>query len=88
MTATREQRLRDALVSRFAPLELDIEDESHHHAGHAGAAGGHGHYRVRIVAEAFRGVAPLARHRLVYAAVGDLMTTDIHALTILALPPG
>ncbi len=75
------------LTQRFAPQELVIEDESRHHAGHAGAAGGHSHFRVRIVAEAFRGVAPVARHRLVYAAVGDLMKTDIHALAIEALPP-
>jgi intracellular septation protein len=83
----REQRLRQRLESNFAPTQLLIEDESHLHAGHAGAADGHGHFRVRIVAEAFRGVPSLARHRLVYAAVGDLMQTDIHALTIEALPP-
>jgi BolA protein len=84
---TREQRLRDRLEARFTPLELVIEDESHFHAGHAGAAGGQGHYRVRIVAEAFRGVAPVACHRLVYAAVGDMLKTDIHALAIDASPP-
>jgi BolA protein len=84
---SREQRLRDILVARFAPTRLDIEDESHRHAGHAGAAGGHGHFRVIIVAEAFRGVAPLARHRMVYAAVDDLLKTDIHALSIEASPP-
>ena len=83
----REQRLRTRLQSSFAPTQLLIEDESHLHAGHAGAADGHGHYRVRIVAEAFRGVPTVARHRLVYAAVGDLMQTDIHALAIEALSP-
>jgi intracellular septation protein len=83
----REQRLRQRLESNFAPSQLVIEDESHLHAGHAGAADGHGHFRVRIVAEAFRGVSTLAGHRLVYAAVGDLMQTDIHALAIEALPP-
>ena len=62
-------------------------DESHLHAGHAGAAQGHSHFRVRIVAEAFRGLALLARHRLVYEAVGDLMRTDIHALAIHADAP-
>jgi BolA protein len=85
--STREARLRARLEARFAPLELVIEDESRYHAGHAGAAGGHGHYRVRIVAEAFRGVSPVARHRLVYEAVGDLLQTDIHALAIEASPP-
>ena len=84
---TRQSRLRDRLVAQFAPLELSVEDESHLHAGHAGAAGGHGHFRVRIVSEAFRGMTPLARHRLVYAAVGDLLETDIHALALEAFPP-
>jgi BolA protein len=87
-SATREQRLRQLLISRFAPRELDIEDESHRHAGHAGASDGRGHFRVRIVAEAFRGVAPVARHRLVYAAVEEMLKHDIHALAIEALPPG
>jgi BolA protein len=83
----REQRLRECLERRFAPAFLRVQDESHLHAGHAGAAQGHSHFRVTIVAEAFRGVAPLARHRLVYAAVGDLLKTDIHALAIDASPP-
>ena len=83
----REQQLRRRLESRFAPALLVIKDESHLHAGHAGAAGGHGHFRVTIVAEAFRGVSPLARHRMVYAAVDDLLKTDIHALAIEASPP-
>jgi BolA protein len=84
---SREQRLRERLVTRFAPTRLTIEDESHLHAGHAGAAGGHGHFRVTIVADAFRGVSPVARHRMVYAAVDDLLKTDIHALSIEASPP-
>jgi intracellular septation protein len=83
----RERRLRERLQNSFAPSQLLIEDEGHLHAGHAGAADGHGHFRVRIVAEAFRGVPTVARHRLVYAAVGDLMKTDIHALAIEALSP-
>ena len=83
----RAQQLRDRLVREFAPLELSIEDESHLHAGHAGAAGGASHFRVRIVARAFGGLAPVARHRLVYAAVADLIPTEIHALALEALPP-
>jgi len=83
----REERLRERLETRFAPSVLVIEDESHLHAGHAGAAAGHSHFRIRIVAEAFRGVSAVARHRLVYAAVGELMDTDIHALAIEASPP-
>jgi BolA protein len=85
--ATREERLRRKLVARFSPVQLSIEDESHLHAGHAGAAGGQSHYRVRIVAEAFRGMTAVARHRLVYAAVDDMLKSDIHALAIEALPP-
>ncbi len=83
----RETRLRERLESRFEPTFLHILDESHLHAGHAGAADGHGHFRVTIRASAFRNLAPLARHRLVYAAVADLLETDIHALAIDALPP-
>jgi intracellular septation protein A len=83
----RAQRLRERLESKFTPAQLTIEDESHLHAGHAGAASGQSHFRIKIVAEAFRGVPALARHRLVYAAVDDLMKTDIHALAIEALPP-
>jgi BolA family transcriptional regulator, general stress-responsive regulator len=83
----RAQRLRQLLESRFAPEVLVIEDESHLHAGHAGARGGQSHFRVRIVAEAFRGVTPVARHRLVYAAVDDLLKADIHALAIEASAP-
>jgi len=85
--SSREQRLRRCLEARFTPTLLIVEDESHLHAGHAGAAGGHGHFRITIVAEAFRGLAPVARHRLVYAAVGDLLKTDIHALAIEASAP-
>jgi BolA family transcriptional regulator, general stress-responsive regulator len=83
----RADALRRKLVARFAPLQLSIDDESHLHAGHAGAASGQSHYRVRIVAEAFRGLTPVARHRLVYAAVDDMLRDDIHALAIEALPP-
>jgi BolA protein len=85
--SARAERLRAALVARFAPVELAIEDESHHHAGHAGAAGGLSHFRVRIVSEAFRGLGPLARHRMVYDAAGEMLTTDIHALAIEAHAP-
>ncbi|NQD37089.1 BolA family transcriptional regulator [Permianibacter sp. IMCC34836] len=78
-----EQRLRAAL----APTEFELLDESHLHAGHAGALTGKGHFAVRIVSEQFRGKLPLARHRLVYAALAELMETDIHALRIDAQAP-
>ena len=83
----REARLRERLESRFAPTFLDILDEGHLHAGHAGAADGRGHYRIKILAPAFRGLTPLARHRLVYQAVAELLETDIHALAIDASAP-
>jgi len=79
--------IRERLAT-LAPLELVVEDESHRHVGHAGARDGRGHFRVRIVSEALRGLAPLARHRAVYAALGELMQTDIHALAIDARAPG
>ena len=87
---TRDQRvaaIRRALEAALAPLSLEIEDESHRHAGHAGAADGRGHFRVDIVSAAFAGLSPIARHRAVYAAMGELMTTDIHALAIRARSP-
>lgn len=84
---TRLDRIRAALTSAFAPLRLVIEDESHLHAGHAGAATGRGHFRVEIVSAAFEGLPPLARHRQVYAALDELMQSDIHALSVKALAP-
>ena len=81
--ALMEARLRRALT----PEQLEIHDESAAHAGHAGARSGGGHYALTIVARAFEGQAPLARHRLVYQALGDLMQRDIHALRIEALTP-
>ncbi|MBV6412435.1 MAG: BolA family transcriptional regulator [Xanthomonadales bacterium] len=84
--SARLQRLRERLMA-LAPLELEVSDESHLHVGHAGARDGRGHFRVRIVAATFCGERPLARHRRVYAALGDLMQTDIHALAIEALSP-
>jgi BolA protein len=85
--ASRAERIRARLAAQFSPLELSIRDESHLHEGHAGAAGGASHFRIRIVAGAFRGLSPLARHRLIYAALSDLMQSEIHALAIEALPP-
>ncbi len=83
----RVESIRERLVAALAPEVLEIEDESHRHAGHAGARDGRGHFRVRIVSRAFVGQLPLARHRAVYAALGDLMQTDIHALAIDASAP-
>jgi BolA family transcriptional regulator, general stress-responsive regulator len=76
--------IRDRL-SALEPVSIEIGDDSALHAGHVGAAGGGGHYRLRIVADCFRGKNTVARHRLVYDALGDLMRTQIHALAIQAL---
>lgn len=84
--ATRAARLEAALRT-LAPARLDVVDDSHKHAGHEGARDGRGHFTVVVVSEEFIGRAPLARHRMVYAAVGDLMQTDIHALAIQARTP-
>jgi len=82
----RVRHLRECLSQAFTPEHLEIEDQSERHAGHAGAQGG-GHYRVHIVTDAFAGKSPLQRHRMVYAAVGDAMGTEVHALSIQAQTP-
>lgn len=86
--AERVEMIRVALQLRFGPQALEVIDESHLHAGHAGAATGRGHFRVRLVAEAFKGMLLIHRHRAVYDALGGLMQTDIHALSIDAKAPG
>jgi BolA protein len=83
----RSAEIRTRLQQRFAPLELDVRDDSAQHAGHAGARDGRGHFAVRIVSPAFASQGRVERHRMVYAALGELMQTDIHALSISALTP-
>ena len=83
----RVERIRALLTDALAPETIEVVDDSHKHAGHAGARGGQGHFGVDIVSAAFAGKLPLARHRLVYAALGDMMQTDIHALAIEARTP-
>ena len=83
---SRMPAIRRALAV-LEPLELEIVDESHLHAGHAGARSGRGHFRVRLVSHRFAGLKPLARHRAVYEALGTLLQTDIHALTLETLSP-
>ena len=83
---SRREAIRERLQA-LAPLQLEIVDESHKHAGHEGARDGRGHFAVRIVSAAFEGVNLLARHRLVYDALGPLMQTDIHALSLKAQAP-
>ena len=83
--------LHTVLTARLAaldPAQLNVIDESHLHAGHAGARNGARHFRVQIVSKQFQGLGTLARHRLVYDCVQDLMPHPIHALAIEAsLPP-
>jgi BolA protein len=86
MRSATEQVIRERLAA-LKPLVLDLRDESEQHAGHAGAASGGGHWQLTIVSEAFRGKSAVARHRMVYEALGDLMKRDIHALKIEALAP-
>lgn len=82
-----EQAIRERLAA-LVPVRLDLRDESGQHAGHAGSRPSGGtHWRLAIVSEAFRGKSAVARHRMVYEALGDLMERDIHALNIEAFPP-
>jgi BolA protein len=82
-----EQAMRQRLAT-LQPLALDLRDESAQHAGHAGAReSGGSHWQLTIVSEAFRGKSAVARHRMVYEALGDLMKRDVHALTIEASAP-
>ncbi|MEO7386339.1 MAG: BolA family protein [Gammaproteobacteria bacterium] len=74
--------MQSRLTAALEPRLIEITDESHLHAGHEGAQDGRGHFHVRIAADCFENLNSLARHRLVYAALGDLMTTDIHAVRI------
>ena len=83
----RVKAIESALRQALAPEHLVIEDESAQHAGHVGAKAGGGHYRVLIVAAAFRGQDPVRRHGAVYAALGPLMRSEIHALALRTLTP-
>lgn len=88
MSDDRRERLTRRLEQGLGPDHLEVIDDSHRHAGHAGAADGRGHFTVLVVSQRFAGLGTLKRHKLVYEVVGDMMTTDIHALSIQALAPG
>ena len=83
----RRSRIERAFREAFAPVHLDVLDEGHRHRGHAGAAGGGGHFRVTIVSQAFAGHSRVERHRMLYAVLGDAVGTDIHALALHAMTP-
>jgi BolA protein len=80
-------QIREALEAALAPQSLEVDDDSHLHAGHAGAREGR-HFSVRIVAERFNGLSRVARHRLIYHALHSLIPQGIHALAIDARAPG
>ncbi|MDX2419216.1 MAG: BolA family protein [Xanthomonadales bacterium] len=85
MNTRRVDRIRLLLESAFEPESLEVEDDSQKHAGHEGAKSGLGHFNVSIISSHFNGMKMLARHRAVYAALDEMMKTDIHALAIEAI---
>ena len=87
MNEDRLARIEAILRDAFSPTYLLVKDQSHLHAGHAGAEDGKGHYDVTIVSAAFTDERPLARHRMIYDALGTMMESEIHALRIDARVP-
>ena len=82
----RVRRIEALLRDNLAATDVQVIDESHKHRGHAGAAGGGGHFRVTVVSPRFADLSPVQSQRLVYQALGDMMTQEIHALTITTRP--
>jgi BolA protein len=82
--SARIELIKERLNNAFDVKEIDVTDESHKHAGHAGAKSGKGHFNLYIVADDFDGKNLLERHRMVYEALGEIMQTEIHALSIKA----
>lgn len=76
-----------ALLDALHPASIEIIDDSHKHAGHVGARSGGGHYRLNIVSAEFAGKPTVARHRMIYSALGEMMKQEIHALHITACTP-
>ncbi len=83
----RVAEIKERLERELSPSHIEIIDESHLHAGHAGAASGAGHFNVFIISDKFTGQSAIQRHRMVYLAVNDLMPSEIHALSINAQTP-
>ena len=83
---SRIEQMRTMLAT-FQPTQIEIVDDSHKHAGHEGARSGGGHYTLHIVSTQFSGKPTLARHRMIYSALGEMMKHDIHALNIKAYTP-
>ena len=87
LAAGRIETIRQRLAAALLPTDMTVVDESHKHVGHAGARDGRGHFALTIVSAAFEGRSAIERHRDVYTALGDLMQTDIHALSMKAYAP-
>ncbi|MGQ0385312.1 MAG: BolA family protein [Gammaproteobacteria bacterium] len=87
MEPPRVDRIRIRLESAFAPAQVAVDDDSARHAGHAGARGGAGHFRVRVESQAFSGRSRIERHRMVYEVLADMLPDQIHALNIDAHSP-
>jgi len=87
VTADRCAEIERLLSGALSPDEILVKDQSHLHAGHAGAREGKGHFEVTIVSNKFDGLGRIERHRLVYEALGNFMASDIHALRINAISP-
>ena len=85
--ASRTEQIREALRAALNIKFVEVTDESHLHLGHEGARSGMGHFHVKVVAFEFTELSLITRHRLIYDAVGKLMKTDIHALSIDAISP-
>lgn len=84
---SRVEAIEARLNSTLNPESMDIVDDSHKHAGHAGAKSGGGHFDLTIVCDKFAGLNTVMRHRLIYEALAEMMQTDIHALSIKAFAP-
>lgn len=87
MSTERVAAIQERINTAFSPVHLEINDDSHLHVGHPGAAGGGGHFRVTIVSDKFENEKTIARHRMIYSALDDMMPAEIHALSISALTP-
>ncbi|WP_196137879.1 BolA family transcriptional regulator [Aliikangiella sp. G2MR2-5] len=87
LSKTNQQRMKkmeELLRAALSPTEIKITDDSHLHAGHAGAKSGKGHFTLEIKSAEFEGISRVKQQQLVYQALGEMMQTDIHALIIKA----
>ncbi len=87
MSDDRVAMIEQLLSGAFEPIEMLVKDQSHLHAGHVGARSGKGHFDVKIMSDKFAGQSRIARHRMVYDALGSFIDSDIHALSINAISP-